>query len=173
MRRTTALALLCFAAASAISAEAPSVAHLDDPVFGYSVDLPSIGDPSDALVVQRLVVMGPAVNGFAPNCNLQIQYTSMGLPAYLDLTRKQFVEHGATLVNEKQDPSSGLPGALIEYTTSGSHRLRHLALAVASADRVWLLTCTALDASFSQHRATFEQILESFTVNPEPSRTRK
>lgn len=173
MRRTTSFALLCFAAASAIRAEAPSVAHLNDPVFGYSVDLPSIGDPSDALVVQRLVVMGPAVNGFAPNCNLQIQYTSMGLPAYLDLTRRQFIDHGATLIKESQDSNSGLPGGLIEYTTSGSHPLRHLALAVASSDRVWLLTCTALDASFSEHRPTFEQILKSFTLNPGPSRTRR
>ena len=163
---------LCFAAAPAIRAEAPSVAHLDDPVFGYSVDLPSIGNPGAAPVVQRLVVMGPAVDGFAPNCNLQIQYTGMGLPAYLELTRKQFIDHGATLVTESPGTRSGLPGAVIEYTTSGGHGLRHLALAVASADRVWLLTCTALDTSFSQHRPTFDRILESFTLKAEPSRTR-
>jgi hypothetical protein len=173
VRKATCFGLLLLAVASAIRAETPSVAHLDDPVFGFSVDLPSIGDPSDALVVQRLIVMGPAVEGFAPNCNLQIQYTSMGLAAYLDLTRRQFIAHGATLVTESQELTYGLPGARIEYTASGSHRLRHLALAVAGSDRVWLLTCTALDASFAQHRPTFEQIIQSFTPKQEPPSNRR
>ncbi len=162
--------LLGLAMVSAIKAEAASVAHLDDPVFGFSVDLPSIGDPSGAQLVQRLIVMGPAVDGFAPNCNLQIQYTNMGLDAYLELTRKQLSAHGASLVAETRRPTSGLPAAVIEYTAgNGGRGLRHLALAVAGSDRVWLLTCTALDTSFSQHRPTFGQIIESFTPKQVPS----
>ena len=159
---------------SPISAATSPVAHFDDPVFGFTVDLPSLGDPTDALLVQRLVVMGPAVDGFAPNCNVQIQYTAMGLDAYLELTRKQFSEHGAVLAAEKRRTTSGLPSTVIEYTLSSSGGpLRHISLAVAASERVWLLTCTALDASFSQHRSAFEHILESFTVKQEAPAQRK
>ena len=175
MKKPISLAALCLLVVGpALAADTGAVAHLDDPVFGFSVDIPAIGDPAGAPLVQRLIVMGPAVDGFAPNCNLQIQYTDMGLDAYLELTRKQFAAHSIELVAETRRVTSGLPGSIIEYTASTAGRkLHHLALAVASSDRVWLLTCTSLEESFPRHRPAFLQIVDSFRVKKDASPARE
>ena len=171
MKKDLGLLGLCLLlAVPAAGADADAAAHFHDPVFGFSVDLPSIGDTAGAVVVQRLLVAGPSVDGFAPNCYLQIQYTAIGLDALIDLTRKQFESYGFTLVANTRRVTSGAPATVIEYTAKNSGRsLRHLALAVAGPSRIWLLTCTSLDSSFAQHRPVFSQIIDSFALTPEPT----
>lgn len=144
------------------------VAHFEDPVFGFSVDVPSIGDPKDAIAVQRLLVGGPAVNGFAPNCNVQVQYTDMDIGPYMELSRKQFVAMGLEVVEEARRKVSGLPAAATDYVGPvGGRDLRFASLAVVGTGRVWLVTCAALADSYAQHEATFSRVLESFRVTGE------
>jgi hypothetical protein len=151
-----------------------AVAHLSDPTFGFSVDLPSIGDPTGALVVQRLIVMGPTADAFAPNCNIQIQYTDVGLDAYMALTHKQFTTAAFRTVTDNRRTTSKLPSALIEYTGSlGGRDLHFLTLAVAGPDRVWLVTCTALAESYAGHRTAFTQLIESFSVQQQAPSSRQ
>ena len=58
-----------------------------------------------------------------------------------------------------------MPAARFEYSGQlGGHDLHFLALAVSGGDRVWLLTCTALSATFGDYKDAFTQALDSFTV---------
>ena len=173
MKKLVTIGLIALYLLPLRAAASEAVAHLNDPVFGFSVDLPSIGDPTDALLVQRLMVMGPAVDGFAPNCNIQVQYTDMGLDAYMVLTHKQFNAVGFKMVADSRRKTSKPPSHLFEYTGGDSGRNLHfLALAVAGRDRVWLVTCTALAESYPGHRAAFTQLIDSFSIQQEtpPSR---
>ncbi len=169
MKRLTALVVLSLLATSIrTDAIGPAAGHFDDPQFGFSVDLPAIGGSRSATVVQRLTVAGPAADGFAPNCNVQIQRTDMDLDAYLATTRKQFESVGVQLLETERRTVSGLPASRLHYAgdLAGRH-LRFVALAVIGGDQVWLVTCTALAESFHRHEAAFLELIDSFTVTRE------
>jgi len=164
-RRLGLVVLLLLGSVAASRAAETPAGHVEDPVFGFSVDLPAIGDATDAITVQRLVVAGPTVKGFAPNCNVQIQYTDLGLDSYMELSRKQFVAAGLELLKQEDREISSHRATAMEYAGSlGGNDLHFSALVVAGAGRVWLVTCTALESSFAQHRASFARVLDSFRV---------
>ena len=169
MKKLVIVAFIALSGTPCYAAAREAVAHLSDPIFGFSVDIPSIGDPTAAPLVQRLIVMGPAVNGFAPNCNIQVQKYDEGLDAYMVLTRGQFAAVGVKTVAETRRTTSKLPSALFDYTgTTGGRDLHFLALAVAARDRVWLVTCTALAESYASHRLAFTRLIDSFSIQGTP-----
>lgn len=163
-RLIVALIFLFAAIQTAHAAERPR-AHFEDPEFGFSLDVPSIGGQGSRGSVQRLMVFGAPANGFAPNCNVQIQHTAMGLDAYIKMSRDQFKQRNIELVATARRTVSGLPASTLHYRgTLGGRRLEFSALAVAGRDRVWLLTCTARADSFKQYQAPFARVVDSFKI---------
>ena len=159
------VASLLSVAASSVAAAAEPAADYSDSVYGFSLEVPDLGDPAGALVVQRVAFAAPAADGFAANCNVQVQFLEMSFASYMDMSRKQFAAAGLEVVFEKEGSTSGRPAATIEYTgTMGGRDLGFLARVVGGEDRFWLVTCTALQSSFERYRADFQRLLESLEV---------
>ena len=94
------------------------------------------------------MVADQPAGGFAPNCNVQVQFVEMSLDAYLDLTRQQFEAGGFDLLEYRTSTVSSHPARTLEYAGQvGGRSLRFLALVVSGADRFWLVTCTATAVS--------------------------
>ena len=154
------------AVVSPIAAASSGAARFDDPVYGFSVEIPSLGDGAKSVSVQRLAVADQPAGGFSPNCNVQVQFVEMSLDAYLDLTRQQFTAGGFDLLESRPSTVSSHPARTLEYAGEISgRRLRFLALVVSGADRFWLLTCTATADSYPEHRPAFSKVISSFAVS--------
>jgi hypothetical protein len=157
--------LSLFVALAPAAATDESAASYSDPAYGFSVEVPELGSATVPMV-QRAMFAGPAVGGFAVNCNVQIQFVEMPFSVYLELTKQQFTSAGVEVASITEREVSALPGAVFEYAGAMNGReLRYLAIAVGGADRVWLVTCTAPAGSFEQHRAAFVQVIESLEVS--------
>ena len=153
------------AVAVPLAAAGAGSARFDDPVYGFSVEIPSLGEAAKSVSVQRLIVVDQPAGGFSPNCNVQVQVAEMSLDAYLDLTRQQFAANGFELIESKASTVSSRPATTLEYTGAvGGRSLRFLALVVAGSDRFWLLTCTATADSYSEHEPAFSKVISSFAV---------
>jgi hypothetical protein len=147
------------------TAAGSGAARFEDPAYGFSVEIPSLGEGAKTVSVQRLVVADQPAGGFAPNCNVQVQVAEMSLDGYLDLTRQQFAANGFELLESKAATVSARPASVLEYAGPvGGRSLRFLALVVAGADRFWLLTCTATADTFAAHRPAFAKAVESFAL---------
>lgn len=153
-------------AAAAGASEAPKSTY-SDPVYGFSLDVPELGSSEGALVVQRVVFAAAPRNGFAVNCNVQVQFLEMKLPAYVDMSVRQLDAAGLELLQSEPREVSGRAAVLLEYSgTVGGEALRFLALAVGGEDRFWLVTCTAPAEDFDDHRPEFAELLDSLEVQP-------
>lgn len=147
------------------TAAGSGAARFEDPAYGFSVEIPSLGEAAKSVSVQRLLVADEPAGGFAPNCNVQVQFGDMSLDAYLDLTRQQFTASGFELIESKAATVSARPASVLEYAGPvGGRSLRFLALVVAGADRFWLLTCTATADTFAAHRPAFSKAVASFAL---------
>lgn len=165
MRLIPSLALLFLAAPSTVAAPAP--ATFVDPVHRFSVEVPALGRPDAAPTVGRLVVAGPMIDGFATNCNVQVQYPRMGHEEFVALSLQQFAAAGFPVLVNEAVKVSGLPATRWEYRGSvGGRALHFLALVVTDAERVVMLTCTAPEERFEAERAELGSVLESFEVLP-------
>jgi hypothetical protein len=164
--RLLALALVAVALpAPLVAAGAAPVARFTDPVYGFSVATPALGEKQDALVVQRVTIAGAPEAGFAANCNVQVQYLTMTLDGFVDLSLRQMAAANLTVFDRKSRTVSGKPAATFEYGGElAGQQLKFLALAVGGADRVWVLTCTARADTFEKHRAAFVQVIDSFAL---------
>lgn len=158
-----ALSLLFLAAPPAVAVPAP--ATFVDPVHRFSVEVPALGRPDAAPTVGRLVVAGPTIDGFATNCNVQVQYPRMGHAEFVALSLQQFAAAGFPVLVNEAVKVSGLPATRWEYRGSvGGRALHFLALVVTDAERVVMLTCTAPEERFEAERAELARVLESFEV---------
>lgn len=164
MRTILFVAVLVLALSGIVRAEEP-VARFEDPVYGISLEVPDLGESRDALVLQRAAFAAPAADGFAANCNVQVQFLEMTFDAYMAMSRKQFVGADLEVISEVKSRVSDLPAATLEYAgTLGGTELRFLARVVGGEDRFWLVTCTALSSSFEGYREDFERVLDSIEI---------
>ncbi len=167
MRHTGLLFLVALLTPACLLAASGDLAHYSGPAYGFSFDIPSLGSPSGVGNVHRIAATGPAHDGFAPNCGVQVQFVKMTLDDYLDLSNRQFAAAKLTTVAEQKIRVSGRPAATFEYKGSMQGRQLHfLSLAVHADDRIWLLTCVALEESFSSFKDDFSRAVESFSVQP-------
>jgi hypothetical protein len=149
---------------AASGAPSPS-AGFTDPVQGFSLSFPALGESRDAPVLQRITVFGAPESGFATNCNVQVQFVAMSLEAFKDLSLRQFAAMGFKVHEQKERTVSGRPAATFEYSGEISDKkLRFASLAVGGEDRVWLVTCTALGEHFEKHRSEFSEVIDSFAL---------
>lgn len=150
-------------AATPVSAAADG--KLVDERYGYSFDVPALGEGTKEGAVTRSVVLGPASEGFAPNLNVQVQYASTDRDAFVALSRRQFASLGVELGETSKLEVSGLPAALMAYRGDlGSGVLEYLALAVVGEDRVWLATCSMTPAQFRRLGAECRKSLLSLRI---------
>lgn len=91
------LMVAIFVAGGAGAAEAPKATY-SDPLYGFSLDVPELGDADGALFVQRVAFAAAPRDGFAVNCNVQVQFLEMEFPAYMDMSLKQFDAAGLEVV---------------------------------------------------------------------------
>ena len=166
MSRSIAVACVWLVTATGSATDAASrAARFVDPIQGFSVEVAALGEAGGAPVLQRLSVSGVPEDGFATNCNVQVQFASMSLEAYRDLSSSQFAEMGFEVHRQKERTVSGRPAVTFEYSGELSGRkLRFASLAVGGEDRFWLLTCTALAEKFERHRAEFAEVIDSFSL---------
>ncbi len=139
-------------------------AEYRDGANGFRLDLPSFGSV-DKLGAQVLTVAGPPVNGFSPNCNVQVQSMSGSLEEYEALTLKQFDSLGFTLIESTRVAAGARPS--IRWHYSGTLRgveFEWLAVAIERSDQFLLLTCTALKDAYDEVAETFERTVASFRV---------
>ena len=163
-RIALALVLVALVAVPLAGAAGPN-GRYQDPAYGFEVTVPPLGSSQGAVAVQRLAVAAPARDGFAANCNVQVQFTAGDIDSFVDLSLRQFKSAGLRVLRHEAVKVSALPAAKFEYSGElGGHDLHILALAVSGGDRVWLLTCTALSATFGEYKDAFTQALDSFTV---------
>lgn len=167
MRQVFLLALSLPFLAAPRTVAAPASATFVDPVHRFSVEVPALGRPDAAPAVGRLVVAGPMIDGFATNCNVQVQYPRMEHAEFIELSLQQFSAAGFPVVANEAVEVSGLPAARMEYRGSlDGQALRFLALVVTDAERVVMLTCAAPEARFEAERAELGRVLASFAVLP-------
>lgn len=160
------LTVAVFVAGGAGAAEPPKATY-SDPLYGFSLDVPELGDADGALFVQRVAFAAAPRDGFAANCNVQVQFLEMEFSAYLDMSLKQFDSAGLEVVRNESREVSGREAARLEYSGAmGGEDLHFLALVVGGGDRFWLVTCTAPAKSFDDHRLKFVELIESFEVQP-------
>jgi len=159
--------LVVWACAGVAAAAEEPVRTYSDPVYGFSLEVPELGDESaGAPVVQPVTFSAPARGGFAANCNVQVQSVEMTLEAYKKLSLAQLEAGGLELIKTKERAVSGLPGFIMESSGQlGGRDLRFLALAVGGEGRFWLVTCTAQAERFQELRPVFTRVLESFEVD--------
>ena len=172
MKRTLAILVMmvAWARTSTVAADAP-MGHYDDPAYGFSMAIPSLGSSAGALMVQRLAFAAPIRDGFAANCNVQVQFFKGDFESFIDLSVRQFAAADLKVLQQSPKKVSGQPAIVWEHTGQLSgHDLHFLELAVYGGDRVWLLTCTALATTFAEYKQAFGEVIDSFTVTkPTPS----
>jgi hypothetical protein len=167
MRPIPSLALALAILAAPLAVADPASASFVDPIHRFSVEVPALGAPDVAPAVGRLVVAGPMIDGFATNCNVQVQYPGMGHAEFIALSLQQFSAAGFPVVANEAVEVSGLPAARMEYRGSvGGQALRFLALVVTDAERVVMLTCTAPEERFEAERGELGRVLASFEILP-------
>jgi len=158
------LACCPLAAMAADPAAKPAIHYTDDEA-GFSIGLPSLGDLDGSANVTRVIFTGPVDEGFAANCNVQLQFISIGMDGFLELSKRQYRQMGLKVEREERRIVSGRPAILLEAAgTMNGRDLRFLQLAVVTEDRIWLLTCTGLKDENDARRSAFMAAVDSFKL---------
>jgi hypothetical protein len=166
MKRTIAVLVMMAASAGTASVAADArTGHYDDPAYGFSMAVPSLGSSAGVPMVQRLGVAAPVRDGFAANCNVQVQFSKDDFDSFVGLSLRQFTAAGLKVLQQSPKKVSGQPAIVWEYSGQlAGHDLQFLALAVYGGDRVWLLTCSALAKTFADYKQAFGEVIDSFAV---------
>jgi hypothetical protein len=157
--------------AYAQAAKEPAKSSYANAQYGFSMEPPVFPEvPEDMNIVVALFSAFPK-NGFSSNLNVVVQRLKTTADGYAKLTKTEFEALGITVVSEKRLKVSGRDALLLHYKGKmGGRDLQFLALAVIDADRVFLATCTALDADFNTVEPAFRACLESFRLAEAPAK---
>ena len=142
-----------------IRSDAPGAAR------GFSLTAPAFPAPAGGEPAARFIPLGPGTDGFAPNANVVVQANDAPLDAYIEVSVEQFGEAGFRLNGMIRTRVSGRDAVQFDYEgIRQGAAFRWLALAVADAGRVVLVTCTARREDFERHEAGMRACLESFRL---------
>ena len=136
-------------------------AHFDQ--AGFSIKLLDTSSASQNF--QPLQMFLPAVNGFAANVNVQLQFYSDSLQAYQALSESQFKQFGMTLVRSelKQD--------ILWFEYRGvmyGNDLYFYSKALKRGDLVYLATATDLQSEWPQSGEQLRAVVDSMTLPAAP-----
>jgi hypothetical protein len=157
--------VLALLLAPAVAAEERST--YTDPQYGFSLEVPALGDPAGVPAVQRLIVSGPRRDGFATNCNVQVQYPGMSHAEFVELSQRQFAAAGLRAGEPEPTKVSGLEATRLEYAGPANGRELHfLSIAVSQGERLILATCTVPEERLAAEREALLGVLASLRVEP-------
>jgi hypothetical protein len=162
----TAGGLLLIGTFLAAQEAVPRRPNYTDPTYGFSLTAPAFPKDGPGQPAIPVLISGPTVDGFASNVNVNIQQIATTRQGYLDLSLGQMRQVGFKINSNREVTVSGKDAIRLDYEGKlGGNDLRFLALAVIEKDRVILVTCTALKASFKAIEPEFTACLDSFRLN--------
>ena len=130
---------------------------------GFSIKLLDTSSASQNF--QPLQMFLPAVNGFAANVNVQLQFYSDSLQAYQALSESQFKQFGMTLVR------SELKQNVLWFEYRGAmygNDLYFYSKALKRGDSVYLATATDLQSQWPQSGEQLRAVVDSMTLPAAP-----
>lgn len=143
---------------------APAGEYRDDEL-GFAFTAPSLGAPPTGQQVQRVLLMGPQIDNFAPNVKVQIKQIQSTRESMIEQSDKDFATNGITVTAKNLREVQGLPAVSYECQwTYQNIPLRMINLVVVEPNRLIILTCTASQASFPTYDAEFRKAIDSFVV---------
>jgi hypothetical protein len=150
------------ASASAVAA-GPGDGMLHDPEYGFSVAVPAWPKPTDPAASATPVTFGgPARDGRAPSCDVQIQHMGWTLSDFRAQTLEQFKSLGITVDSESRRRVSNRDALML---VSSGHDLKILSLAVQVDQAIYLVSCIAPVDQFPVYEAAFRRVIDSFALN--------
>lgn len=132
-----------------------------NPAYHFSIVVPTLSNTT----------LGPAIfrsaeeDGISSNVVVMVQPQKRTIDEYYDVGIKG-IKDGGSIVNEsKKMKLADHDAAFVDYQSpvSEKRQLRFLTLAVLTADRVYLITCTSTLKNFARHEKEFRACLDSFT----------
>lgn len=132
--------------------------------YGFSIQPPAYPRAAKDSVLQAAMFFAPAKDGFASNLSVMVQEVKMPLEEYCTISKGQFKQAGLKVLAETRKKVSGRDAVLWDYEGELQGRaMKWSSLAVADADRVYLVTGTAPadDDAFSKE---FKASLETFKL---------
>jgi len=149
-----------------LSAETEAKSIYVNSQYGFSIqppEFPSIGEGERIIPVK---MFGNRVNGASSNVNVMVYRTKAKRKIFLAKRRTNLKARGMDILSVKNKTVSGRKAAIMDLTGTYKGKLFHwLSLFVFDEDKVYEVTCTALAQNFRLHQESFNQCLESFTLN--------
>jgi hypothetical protein len=127
--------------------------------LGFEISSPTPGAISGTY--QSAIFYLPAVDGFAANVNVQMQDFTGTIDQYKTVSEAQFKAAGIKVLNSKTDQ-----GVLtIEYQGKmGNYDLHWYAKAYQKAERVYLVTATALQTHWDEQGPALIRSVNTFKL---------
>src|SRR5262245_51871739 len=135
---------------------ADSTNRLHFPVAGFSIERLDAAPGNSTQ--QALMLFLEPTDGFAANVNVQIQPYTGTIDEFVALTLQQFKDAGIKVLQQK---SQGKTSVLMEYAGEIQRRPLHwYARAEKSADRVYLVTATAMEQRWEKEAARLKACVD-------------
>lgn len=158
--------ILIFFCASPASAETKSDSIYINEQYGFSIappEFPSIGEGDRIIPVK---MFGTRVNGSSSNVNVMVYRAKADRKNYLAKRRSDLTSRGMTVNSIKNKTVSGRKAAVMDLEGAYKGKVFHwLSLFVFDEDKVYEVTCTALDMNYPLHLDSFQHCIESFKLN--------
>jgi hypothetical protein len=136
-----------------------------DGLYGFSIQAPPFPKAGPEVNVIPVMLLGPSEDEFSPNMNVVVQNTSISFSDFAEMSRKQFKAAGLKIAEETPSTVGGRDALTWVYEgVLQGRELRWLARAIATKDRIYLITYTSLAKSYAKYEKAFRESLESFTL---------
>lgn len=168
MKRSMAVVLVGFCliglvvAGDDLGGKAPT---FSDEAYGFSIEAPVFATPPQGGQVTRLIVLGPAEDGFAANVNVVVQHVSTSRDQLRAASLQQFQALGLSVGSHRDTTIAGRDAVIFDsHGIQQGRNLRFLSAAVIDTHRVFVITCTAPTESFERHQEAFQRSIASFKL---------
>ena len=158
--RTTQFLIMSLAVYCSSTMAMLTAAPVDLPQYGFKLDLldsaPGSGNGT------ALMTFLPSSEGFAPNINVVIQTYAGSIQDYITLSKGQFDQLKANVLNEKLNGDSEWQ---VEYkATMQNNDLHFYARAISKNGKIYLVTGTTKESQWNTFGATIRQHVDSFSL---------
>jgi hypothetical protein len=136
-----------------------------DGTYGYSIQSPAFPVVAKGSSAFTLFMMAPAEDKFSSNVSVMIQEVATTREEFRKLSLAQFEANGLKVLSDKDTAVSKKDALQLEYEGNQQGRDIHgVVQAVIAGERVYLVTCTALQGNYPKYEAAFKGCLESFEL---------
>jgi hypothetical protein len=160
--RSLGLSLVLF---SSVLVPLASAGEYRDDELGFAFTAPNLGAPPTGQPLQRIQIMGPRVDNFAPNASVQIKQIQTTRESMIENSDKDFAAGGMTVTAKNLREVNGLPAVSYECKwTYQNIPLQMINLVIIDQERMIILTCTAPQSVFANYEPEFRKAVDSFVV---------